>query len=303
MSLELLRECIRVILSEKTKKVKQAEAPSAVLIVDDDTLEATFEYMNEFRAPSGVKVFSAMTLRTSFVPYTVVAEYAKTWGLKPMDVASFIKKGDKLSENGVVQMEWEKAGLRDRIVARMAEMIGERFQGQGIDEVMPIDSSSTLSKELASLVAARLKVPSVRTIEKEDDPDKIEYDHDKVMKWMDTLTPEFLASKGKTYDEYAQSTFDLLDIEKANLKKALLNKRNNKRTGKSSIVRDVWGAHKKFWNLFKAVEPNESKKVLVIDDNTASGATNAAVLERFKDANAVPVFAVGYMFTTAKKKP
>jgi len=302
VSLAILHECVRLILIEKTKKIKQAEAPSAVLIVDQDVIEATFEDMNEFRAPSGVKVFSAMTLRPTFVSYSVVSEYAKTWGLKPKDIAAFIKKGDALSENGVVQMEWEKPGLRERLIQQMATIIANRFKEARVDEVMPIDSSSTMSKELATLVAQMLEVPFVRSVEKEDDPEKIHYDEDEVMKWMDSLTPEFLASKGMTYDEYVDNTLKLLDKDKDSLKKALINKRDNKRTGKTSIARDIWGPRKKFWNLFKDVEANGSKKVLVIDDNTASGATNVAVLKRFKKANVEPLFAVGYLFTTAKKQ-
>lgn len=290
-----------MLLSEKTRKVKQADAPSAILIVDEDTLEATFEDMNEFRSPSGVKVFSAMTLRGSFVSYTVAAEYAKAWGLMPKDVAAFIKKGDNVSENGVVHLEWEKPGLRERIVGHMADVIAKRFNGAGVDEVMPIDSSSPLSKELATLVAAKLEVPFTRSVEKEDDPDKIHYDEEAVLKWMDSLTPEFLASKGKTFDQYVDNTLKRIEAEKVTLKQALANKRDGKRDGKSSIARDIWGAHKKFWNLFKDIEAKSSKKVLVIDDNTASGATNAAVLKRFQKANVEPLFAVGYMFTTAKK--
>jgi adenine/guanine phosphoribosyltransferase-like PRPP-binding protein len=301
VNLELLRECVRRILVEKTRKVKQDAAPSAVLIVDEETLEASFEDMNEARAPGGVTVFSAMTLRAAFVPYTVASEYAKTWGLKPKDVAAFIKKGESLSENGKVQMEWEKPRIRDQFVQRMANTIAKRFEGEKIDEVMPIDSSHPMSKELATLVASRLSVPFVRSVEKEDDPEKINYDEEEILKWMDSLTPEFLASKGVTYDEYVQNTFDLLDKEKKTIKKALINKRDNKRDGKSSIARDTWGAHRKFWNLFKGVEAKGAKRVLVIDDNTASGSTNSHVLKRFKAAGVEPLFAVGYLFKTAKK--
>lgn len=284
-ALKALRALVRLTLAE------DAAREPYVVDVTDDVVEAAFDEVTDFRTLAGVRTFVAFEQRKAFPSHSPIAKVAKVHGFKPADVGAFLKKGIDVPKGGKTRFVGDER-TRSRFLGAMADRIARRFKGVAIDEVMPIDSTYGMSVELGAMVAERLGVPFRRKVEKEDNAEKIAVDDDALSHWVANVAPRSAEAAGVPYDDYVLRTLYDLDRDGKTFKSAVGRKTV------ASIARHLPHARRKFWNLFKRVEAEGSKRVLVIDDNVASGATNAHVAKRMRAAGIEPLFAVGYYYAS-----
>lgn len=286
----------------------------------DDDFDTFLEPYGQFSAPNGVNVWAPFQLRKKFVSHSKLADLAKAYGATPADAAQTIKKGTKDSwKTGIKKAEFRGDNkrlpkvfdpndvfthyleydnrTRDLTIERMAEAIYRQFRAHKFDEVMAIDSSYSMSQDLAERVGALLGVP-VTKLEKITDPDKVMWDLKAFERWISSgeAYESWLEAREKkpektpeTFDGYIINTLELLDTKDYNYIVNLL-----KAGEKPSALRHI-KFRQKFWNFFKHPPKQESaRKVLVVDDNVASGLTNVHAKERLEDAGYVPTFVAGY---------
>ncbi len=309
MNLVILRECIRRILEDLTS-----------YRMTDDDFDSFLEPYGQFSAPSGVDVWAPFQLRKKFVSYSQLANLAKAYGATPADAAQTFKKGEEDNwRTGVKKPEYRGDNkqlpkvfdpndvftqyleydnrTRDLAIERMAAAIARHFKAHKFDEVMAIDSSFSMSRDLADRVGTLLNLP-VTTIQKITKPSEAMWDLSTFEKWIssgEAYESWLLAREKKpaqtpeTFDGYIINTLELLDGKDYKYIVGLLQKGE-----KPSALRHI-KFRQKFWNFFKHLPHQESqRKVLVVDDNVASGLTNVHAKERLEDAGYSPIFVAGY---------
>lgn len=307
--MSLLRECIRRILEDLSS-----------YRMNDDDFETFLEPYGQFSSPSGVPVWAPFQLRKKFVSHSKLASLGASYGATPADAAQTLKKGSADNwRTGVKRPEFRGDNkrlpkvfdpsdvfahyleydnkTRDQAIERMASAIHRHFKSQKFDEVMAVDSSYSMSQDLADRVGAMLGVP-VTKVEKVTDPNKVMWDLKAFERWISSgeAYESWLEAREKkpektpeTFEGYIINTLEWLDTKDYNYVVGLLQKGE-----KPSALRHI-KFRQKFWNFFKHLPKQESaRRVLVVDDNVASGLTNVHVKERLEDAGYVPTFVAGY---------
>lgn len=301
MLLSELRQLVRCIILEDV-------GPRTHLVNQDD-FEAVFNDYNDYTKRKGVKIFAALEMLDAFRPYTELARLGAVYRFTPQDVAHLLKKGDNnvlkpafrgkknvkvfdQAEITAITLKLESPEIRERLLDKMATSIVRHFKGMKIDEVLAVDSTYGMARDLAERVAAGLGVPLGSPVEKESEPSKIDWDFKEFERWVRDDAPKSAAAAGKPLEDYIRGTLQGLDsVDLRQVTGAI------KKGRKPSIARDIPQNRRRFWNFFKKMQVNEmSKRVLVVDDNVASGWTLLHAAKRLRDAGLEPFFAVGYVW-------
>lgn len=281
----LLREVVRRVL----ETVATSQATPTDVDVTEDVIAQTFVPVTYTKAFAGEDVYVSHDRVQTYHVGQPIAKEAKRLGFKPADVGAFLKKGEDTAGNAHFVMTQPKyAGF---LLNSMANNIIHAFKGKKIDEVMVVDSTYSLSSELARRVAEGLGVPLASKVQKETDASKFEIDPTAIHHWLTVVAPKSAAEKGEDLNVYIAKTMKYLDKDKKALQSAVL-----KQLRKPSIARDLHVSRRKFWNLYAEIEKMESKRVLVVDDNVSSGATCKHIANRLQAAGVEPFFAVGYYY-------
>lgn len=300
MSLRLLRECVRAILEDV--------AGPRVQPVTADDFEDVFVDFNDFTKRNGVKVYAALKMLDGFKPHSELARLGQAYQFGPQDVAHLLKKGDNsilrpeyrdkdtkqfdLGDITSIKLVLQKPEIRERILQQMTASIVRQFRGAKIDEVLAVDSSYAMSKDLAEKVAAGLGVPLGSVLEKESDPKRVDWDMKEFEHWVRNVAPESAKAAGKPLEDYVLGMLRDLDKTDHRQVKGAIEKGR-----KPSIARDIPQRRRRFWNFFKKLQASDTpKRVLVVDDNVASGWTSLHAAKRLQDAGLEPFFAVGYVW-------
>lgn len=296
-----LRQLVRAILREDVGLRSH--------VVTRDDMEGTFdEEFNDFTTKNGVKVFAAFRMLPNFKSHTQLAKLGAAYDFKPQDVAHLLKKGDNAilkpayrnkrdlkafdpADVTSITLTLENPRIRDLMLDKMAASIVRQFRGAQIGEVIAVDSTFGMAHDLAVKVASGLGVKLGNAIEKESEPARIDWDFKEFERWVRNDAPKSAAAAGQTLEDYINNTLKGLDaVDLKQVTGAI------KKGRKPSIARDIPQNRRRFWNFFKRIEAQGPKRVLVVDDNVASGWTSLHAAKRLKDAGMEPFFAVGYVW-------
>ena len=185
---------------------------------------------------------------------------------------------------------------------KITASIVRQFRTYQIEEVMPIESRSSMAIDLAIRVAHGLGVPYTRELTKMSNPTTLDWDHEVFDAWKLKNAPAAAAKLGRDVDTYILDTYNILVTTKQRLQDKLA------KGGTISIAEDIHHQIRKFWNLYDIQDANayvsgtgKPKRILVIDDNAASGASFIHANKALRGAGVEPFFAAGFFFDTDKR--
>jgi predicted phosphoribosyltransferase len=263
-SVSELRLLVRGIINELREEESRG-------VVADDFFDSVTRY-----SPSG-ELWAPVKTRASFEPGSRFERIAKATSIKtnndviitPFDVANTTKKDSVVAgSKHSITLTMDEA-IRSELRAWMADRIAERFNGFGVELVVPVESSSTMPRELAVLIAKRLGAA---------------YDDSFVKKIRD---PRRMAlPTGTTPQEQEIINRDY---------KTVINKLSRGET--VSYTHTLKPSTRKFFDLHDVdpeLDERLAKTVLVVDDNIDYGWTLKGIGKMLRSRGIKPLLAAGF---------